>query len=528
MDSLPPYTREGNAPFITIPLTQGYKAIVDLDDADLAQLKWQINRGRYAMRRPRIPGSRTERLVVLMHRVILERHLGRPLQEGMVVDHINGDGLDNRRANLREATPSLNASNRYRGRNRRKPVKTPVTPAYTIDQNNPNVAFIPISQGKHALVDLVDVDLARYKWTVSNGRYAMRRIERQGVYQRFFMHRIILERKLGRSLADGMVTDHINGDGFDNRRENLREATQLQNMRNLRLRRDNTSQYKGVRRLTASTWEARVNERTIGYYDTAESASFAYDKAALEEYGDFARLNHPVDQVLAWNAPTRQFGRKSANGYRGVQAVGDRWQAEIKHQKRRLTLGFFDTPQEAALAYDKAALEIYGEKAQLNHSIEQIQGWVPPDRLLRKTNTSGFRGVRKVGRNHWYAQIHVSKEQSIYLGTFNTPEDAARVYDRAALDHWGNNAKLNFPLEKTLAWEDLPRPLPSSASGYHGVAALKNGKWQASLRHRGRLIHIGTFTSPEEAARAYDRRAIELHGDGAKLNFPREEYEDAR
>jgi hypothetical protein len=42
MYSLLPYSHEGDAPIITIPLTQGYKTIVDLEDADLAQLKWQM------------------------------------------------------------------------------------------------------------------------------------------------------------------------------------------------------------------------------------------------------------------------------------------------------------------------------------------------------------------------------------------------------------------------------------------------------------------------------------------------------
>jgi HNH endonuclease/AP2 domain-containing protein len=452
MCSLLPYSHEGNAPFITIPLTQGYKTIVDLEDADLAQLKWQINRGRYAMRRPRIRGSRTERLVVLMHRVILERHLGRPIQDGMIVDHINGDGLDNRRTNLREATPSLNAFNRHRDRNRRKPVKAPVTPDYTIDQSNPNVAIIPISQGKHVLVDLVDVDLACFKWAYANGRYAMRRIERQGVYQRFFMHRIILERKLGRPIAEGMVTDHINGDGLNNRRENLREATQLQNMHNLQMRRDNTAQYKGVRRITTCTWEARLDERIVGYYDTAEDASFAYDKAALEEYGEFAHLNHPL---------------------------------------------------------------------------EQVQAWMPPDRHLRKTNTSGYRGVRKLGKDHWYAQIHINKEQNIYLGTFNSPEDAARVYDRAAVDHWGIHAKLNFPLDEVLAWDDLPRPVSSNTSGYRGVTQIKrSGKWQASYRNGKKLLYLGTYDTAEDAAKAYDRAVIRLKGDRATTNFLLEDYDN--
>ena len=316
----------GNTPFITISLTQGYKAIVDLEDADLAQLKWQITCGRYAMRRPRIQGSRTERLVVLMHRIVLERELGRPIQPGMVVDHVNGDGLDNRR-------------------------------------------------------------------------------------------------------------------------ENLREATQGQNMRNTRLRSNNTSSYKGVRRINAHTWEARVDNQVVGYFDTAEDASFAYDEAALKQYGEFAHLNHSLEEVLAWVPPIRQFGKKSASGYRGVLACGDRWGAEIKYNSQRRSLGFFDTAEEAAFAYDKAALELYGEKAQLNHPNEQVQTWTPPARLLRKTNTSGYRGIQKLSTNRWYAQIHANR-QVIYLGTFDMPEEAAKAYDKAAREAYGERAQLNFPGEE--------------------------------------------------------------------------------
>jgi hypothetical protein len=140
-----------------------------------------------------------------------------------------------------------------------------------------------------------------------------------------------------------MVVDHINGDGLDNRRENLREATQAQNLQNLRLRSDNTSQYKGVSRVNSHTWEATVNERVIGYFDTALDASFAYDKAALDLYGEFAYLNNSLEQVREWTQPARQFGRKSASGYRGVFACENRWGAEIKDKKQRCSLGFFET-----------------------------------------------------------------------------------------------------------------------------------------------------------------------------------------
>ena len=441
MDPLPPHTLEGSTPFTTIPLTQGYQAIVDLEDADLAQLKWYITCGRYAMRRPRIPGSRTERLVILIHRVILERELGRPIQPGMVVDHVNGNGLDNRRVNLREVTISLNAYNRDSNRKHPAPTKPSAVPAYTIDESDPDTAIIPVNKGKQVLVDVVDVDLARFKWAVSSGRYAMHRIEKQGTYQRLLMHRIVLERKLERPITPGMIVDHVNGDGLDNRRENLREATQAQNMRNTRLRSNNTSSYKGVRRINAHTWEARVNNQAVGYFDTAEDASFAYDRTALEQYGEFAHLNHSLEQVRAWVSPIRQPGR-GTSGYRGVQPCGKRWTAEIKHHKRRIQLGFFDTAEEAAFAYDKAALEIHGEKACLNHRVEQVLTWNAPARQLRMTNTSGYRGVKQIGKR-WSAAIH-TRGRRTHLGMFDNPEEAARAYDKAALEAYGESAILNF------------------------------------------------------------------------------------
>jgi hypothetical protein len=93
---------------VEIPLTKGYVAIVDDEDADLAELKWCVlGRGRYAGRTVKTGVEQ-----VFMHRLILARILGRPLLAGEYCDHINGDKHDNRRVNLRVVTIAENSRNR--------------------------------------------------------------------------------------------------------------------------------------------------------------------------------------------------------------------------------------------------------------------------------------------------------------------------------------------------------------------------------------------------------------------------------
>lgn len=91
-------------------------------------------------------------------------------------------------------------------------------------------------------------------------------------------------------------TDHINGNGLDNRKANLRPATRSQNGANSRLSSRSTSGYKGVSYDRArGSWKAQIGfrgeNRFLGRYPTAEQAAAAYDAAAQELFGAYARTN---------------------------------------------------------------------------------------------------------------------------------------------------------------------------------------------------------------------------------------------
>jgi len=158
---------------------------------------------------------------------------------------------------------------------------------------------IKLNLGFSTIVDDEDYeDLSKFRWYVTNPKYphVARNEYISGCRPKgtlkvkgHLMHRDIM------GCPKGMEVDHINGDGLDNRRLNLRVCTRAENGKNVPGRKG-TSKYKGVALVPQTKrWRALIKCDykfiTIGTFSTQKEAAMAYDQRAKELFGEYARTN---------------------------------------------------------------------------------------------------------------------------------------------------------------------------------------------------------------------------------------------
>ncbi|KAI3777186.1 hypothetical protein L1987_46982 [Smallanthus sonchifolius] len=208
------------------------------------------------------------------------------------------------------------------------------------------------------------------------------------------------------------------------------------------------------------------------------------------------------------------------------------------------------TPAPAANVTDTVVVDAKKRRSEkVNH--KQIVHRKSLDTFGQRT--SQYRGVtrhRWTGRyeahlwdNSCKKEGQTRKGRQVYLGGYDMEEKAARAYDLAAVKYWGPSTHINFPLEnyeqeleemKNMSRQEYVAHLRRRSSGFSRGASIyrgvtrhhQHGRWQARI---GRVagnkdLYLGTFSTQEDAAEAYDVAAIKFRGVNAVTNFDISRY----
>jgi hypothetical protein len=237
-----------------------------------------------------------------------------------------------------------------------------------IERNEDGLAIIKVSNYNVIVDDDKYHEFLKYTWIKDNNNYFITEFKKV----KYSMHRFVIKAE------KGDIVDHIDRNKFDNRLQNLRIVTSSINNHNKAGR--GSSNFRGVCYIRRDNiWSATITKDRIiyvaGNYKKEIQAAIAVNIKSKELYGDYANLNKISEEDLQENLPIveakmqalKDVQDKKKNNYRGVRLnPSNKWDSIITFNKKRYYLGLFETKEEAALAYNKKATELLGDKAKLN------------------------------------------------------------------------------------------------------------------------------------------------------------------
>ncbi len=225
--------------------------------------------------------------------------------------------------------------------------------------------------------------------------------------------------------------------------------------------------------------------------------------------------------------------RKARSRFKGVSLHKGKWRAMIYIESRCTNLGTFETEEQAAWAYDKAALLQFGAQAYLNFRDAGKRIEICPEEKFARIGISNgetflvdMEDAESVSKHYWHTNRTLISTRidgvefalhEFLLGRMKKPDTFVNLNgDRR------DYRRANLAIAPRCLQAGRHRKIRCGLSRFKGVRRMGRARqyWRASISSKGKRHILGQFDSEEEAALAYDQAARQLFGRYAALNFP--------
>jgi hypothetical protein len=381
---------------------------------------------------------------------------------------------------------------------------------------------------EYALVDEDDFEkVNKYKWHLSNG-YACGTIEKKKI----LLHHFVFKKP-----TEANVIDHINQDKLNDEKLNLREASISENNHNKKKNTtiETSSKFKGVSwNKNAKKWKSQCsNEKKeiyLGAFDSEEEAAKQYDIYTFKIRGIEANNNNLVKYEDTLEVNIDKLIKKHSNKYDLPKNIHFE-----KTKKIYRALKSYKTKTYKGI-YRETIDEALEDLEQINKEIELIKQ-IENDDHNKKEITRNNKGIPYikvkdlevlVDENKWHEFSSMS--WNIKKGYIYNKKDGfmhrivMKANDNEIVDHINNiiydNRCCNLRIASAGLNNHNRTKSKNASSKYFGVSLITSyKKWRSAICFNGETFRLGTFEDEIDAAKAYNKKAIELYGDNANLNI---------